>query len=281
MDGLNKHSLDCAGKALDISRTVIMGVINVTPDSFSDGGKFSSLDNAIKQAELFVDQGVDIIDIGGESTKPNAQPVSLDEELGRVIPIIEALSQRIDKPISIDTYKPEVMSRAVDAGAGLINDVYGLRKKGALEAAKKANVPVCIMHMLNDPTTMQQAPQYDNIIAHIIEFLQERIDACENAGISRDKIWVDPGFGFGKTLEHNIALLNNLDKFSVLNVPVLAGLSRKSMIGQLLGLDVDDREYASIALALMSVQAGAKIVRVHDVKGTHDAIRMYEAVHAA
>lgn len=270
--------LDCAGKSIDMSRTVIMGVLNVTPDSFSDGGKFNALDNAIRQAELFIEQGADVIDIGGESTRPNAQPVSLNEELSRVLPVIEKLASRIAKPISIDTYKPEVMTSAVNAGAGIINDVYALRTEGALEAAKNANVPVCLMHMQNNPTSMQNNPNYDNVVDEVANFLQARMKACEAIGISRDKIWLDPGFGFGKTLNHNVNLLNRFKELTALGVPILAGLSRKSMIGHLIGLDVEDREYASIALALIAVQNGANIVRVHDVKGTHDAIRIYEAL---
>lgn len=264
--------------SLDFSKTVIMGVVNTTPDSFSDGGKFNEFKNAMAHSLSLIKQGAQIIDIGGESTRPNAPKVSLDEELDRVIPLITALRKEVNVPISIDTSKAQVMQAAVDAGANLINDVNALQGPGALESAVKTGVPVCLMHMQGEPQTMQHNPQYQDVVKDVIDFLQQRANACIEAGISQQQILIDPGFGFGKTLSHNIELLKNLNKLQSMGYPILAGLSRKSMIGHLLGLDVGDREYASIALALMAAQNGAAILRVHDVKGTVDAIRMVEAV---
>jgi len=271
--------LDCGGRALDLSRTAVMGILNITPDSFSDGGVFMEPRKAIDHAAAMAEQGADIIDIGGESTRPGAEAVGIQQELDRVLPVLEALSPNLDIPISIDTSKPEVMRAARAAGAGFINDVYALREDGALDAAADAGLPVCLMHMQGEPRTMQQHPRYGDVVVEVREFLQQRIQAATKAGISRDKIIVDPGFGFGKTLEHNLELLRNLSSFKSLGVPMLAGLSRKSMIGMALGLPVEQRLNASIALVLIAVGPGARIVRVHDVRETVEALRMYEKVY--
>jgi len=271
--------LECGGCALDLSRTAIMGILNITPDSFSDGGIFMEPQKALDHAALMADQGASIIDIGGESTRPGAQAVGIQQELDRVLPVLEALSPNLDIPISIDTSKPDVMRAAAAAGAGFINDVYALREDGALQAAAETGLPVCLMHMQGEPRTMQHHPQYDDVVVNVIDFLQQRIQVAKTAGIARDKIVVDPGFGFGKTLEHNLALLRNLSKFKSFEVPVLAGLSRKSMIGMALNLPVAQRLNASLALALIAVSQGARILRVHDVRETVEAIRMYETVY--
>lgn len=271
--------LDCGGRALDLSRTAVMGILNITPDSFSDGGVFMEPRKAVDHAAAMVEQGANIIDIGGESTRPGAEAVGIQQELDRVLPVLEALSPHLEVPISIDTSKPEVMRAAGVAGASFINDVYALREDGALEAAADTGLPVCLMHMQGEPRTMQQHPQYGDVVVEVRAFLQQRIEAAEAAGISRDRIIVDPGFGFGKTLEHNLVLLRNLSSFKSLGVPILAGLSRKSMIGMALGLPVEQRLNASIALALIAVSQGAGIVRVHDVRETVEALRMYETVY--
>ncbi len=256
-----------------------MGILNVTPDSFADGGIFLSRENAVAQARRMVAEGADIIDVGGESTRPGAQPVSAQQEIDRVIPVIETLAKEISVPLSIDTSKPEVMRAAVGAGAGFINDVQALRTEGALKAAVELNVPVCLMHMLGEPRTMQDDPRYADVVREVRDFLKQRMDACVGAGIPRTKIVIDPGFGFGKTLAHNLALLRDLRALVALGVPVLAGLSRKSMIGKALGLPVERRLHASVALALIAVQNGARIIRVHDVGPTVEALRMLEAVY--
>jgi dihydropteroate synthase len=259
-------------------RTAIMGILNVTPDSFSDGGLFRSVDKATEHAQRMVADGADIIDLGGESTRPGASPVSVDEELERVIPVIEAIRRFSNVPISIDTSKAEVMQAAVAAGASMINDVWSLRRGNALQTAAVLDVPVCLMHMQGDPESMQENPTYTDVTTDVRQFLADRMDACVAAGIQRNKLILDPGFGFGKTREQNFALLNNLEKIRIDKLPLLAGLSRKSMIGQTLGLPVEDRINASIGLALLAARNGANIVRVHDVKQTHDALRMVEAV---
>jgi len=277
-----KHSelvLDCGGRVLDLSRTVIMGVLNITPDSFSDGGFFMSRDTAVAHARKMVEEGADIIDVGGESTRPGAQAVSVQEELDRVIPVIDAMARAIPVPISIDTSKPEVMRAAVAAGAGFINDVRALREEGALHAAAAQQVPVCLMHMQGEPRSMQHHPVYADVVVEVRDFLQRRIEACVAAGIPRQRLIVDPGFGFGKTVEHNLELLQRLGELRALGTPILAGLSRKSMIGALLGLPVEQRLQASVALALIAVQNGATMLRVHDVRATREAIRMFEAVY--
>ncbi len=278
---VNVSALDCGGRRLDLRRVAIMGVLNVTPDSFSDGGLYVERDAALFQAQRMVTEGADIIDVGGESTRPGAVQVDPQQELDRVVPIVEALHREFDLPVSVDTSKPEVMSAAVEAGAGLINDVRALRRPGALAAAVAASVPVCLMHMQGEPQTMQQRPSYGDVVMEVLAFLAERRDACLASGISPDSIVADPGFGFGKTSSHNLRLLRNLAAFRELGVPVLVGLSRKSMIGQLLDLPVDGRAAASVALALSAVQNGANIVRVHDVGMTRDAVRMLEIVNEA
>ncbi len=256
-----------------------MGVLNVTPDSFSDGGVFFGRDQAVAQALRLAEEGADLIDVGGESTRPGAQPVSAQEELDRVVPVIEALRTAVSIPVSIDTSKPEVMRAAVAAGAGLINDVLALRAPGALATAAALAVPVCLMHMHGEPRTMQLDPVYTDVVGEVREFLKNRRAAAIAAGIRPEQILIDPGFGFGKTAAHNLALLRDLSALCTLGAPLLAGLSRKSLIGALLGLPVEERLHASVALALIAVQNGAAIVRVHDVRATRQAIRMVEAVY--
>lgn len=261
-------------------QAAIMGILNVTPDSFSDGGRYNQLDVAVTQAMRLIDDGADILDIGGESTRPGADPVSLQQELDRVLPVIERLSSQSNIPISIDTNKPEVMCAAVKAGASMINDVNGLRATGAIEAVVDAGVPVCIMHMLGAPKTMQQAPCYEDVVGDVIGFLQAQINACQIKGFALEDIIVDPGIGFGKTLNHNLELLKNVEHIKQhLSCEVLIGVSRKSMIDLILNRDVNDRVFGSVGLAVQSVINGAKLVRVHDVRETADAIRCVEAVH--
>jgi len=266
--------LDCNGKSLDLSRPQVMGVLNVTPDSFSDGGDFFSPDAAVERAVAMAGEGAAIIDIGGESTRPGAQPVTVADELRRVIPVIEALAPRLRVPISIDTHKPEVMRAAVAAGAGLINDINALRTPGALEAAADCQVPVCLVHMQGEPRTMQADPQYDDVADDVRAFLRHRVGACEKAGIAPENILLDPGFGFGKTVRHNLELLAQLESIEALGFPLVVGLSRKSLIGSLLGLDVDQRLPASLALAVLAVERGATLVRSHDVAATWQALQM-------
>ena len=271
--------LDCAGRTLVLDRPRVMGIVNVTPDSFSDGGQHNSVEAAVAHALQLAREGADILDIGGESTRPGAADVSLDEELSRVIPLIERLAKETPLPISIDTSKPEVMRAAVAAGAGMINDVYALRREGALDAAAELGVPVVLMHMQGEPRSMQQAPDYDDVVAEVHRFLAERIFSAEMAGIAKKKIVVDPGFGFGKTTAHNLALLANMARFADLGVPVLAGLSRKRSIGELTGRD-DPRERinGSLAAHLVAVQRGAMLVRTHDVAATVDALKVWHAI---
>lgn len=273
--------LDCAGRVLKLDRPRVVGIVNVTPDSFSDGGAHATVEAAVAHGLALAAQGADVLDVGGESTRPGAADVSLEEELRRTIPVIERLAKETPLPISIDTSKPEVMRAAVDAGAGMINDVYALRRDGAVEAAAALGVPVVLVHMEGEPRTMQDAPHYDDVVAEVHRFLAERIFACEMAGIAKKRIVVDPGFGFGKTLEHNLALLANLPRFIELGVPVLAGLSRKSMLGKLTGREVGQRAHASVAAALIAAQRGAKLLRAHDVTGTVDALKVWSAVAAA
>lgn len=274
-------SLDCAGRKLLLDRPRLMGIVNVTPDSFSDGGAFDSVEAAVAHALRLADEGADILDIGGESTRPGADAVPLDEELRRVIPVIEQLAKKTALPISVDTSKPEVMRAAVAAGAGLVNDVYALRRDGALEAIAELGVPVCLMHMQGEPRSMQAAPQYDNVVADVHGFLTQRLFACEMAGIAKKNLLIDPGFGFGKNLKHNLQLLAQLARFVELGVPVLAGLSRKRSIGELTGREAPaDRIHGSVAAALIAAQNGAKILRVHDVAATADALKVWQAVAA-
>ena len=255
-----------------------MGILNVTPDSFSDGGRFAGRDSALRQAEAMSRDGAAIIDVGGESTRPGAADVSEQEELDRVLPVIEAVVDAVDVPVSIDTSKPAVMRAAVGAGAAMINDIRALREDGALEAAVELQRPVCLMHMQGQPRTMQRQPGYGDVVAEVAEFLAERVRACAAAGLAEDKIIVDPGFGFGKTPRHNIELLANLRQLRSVGRPILVGLSRKSTLGELTGRDVGDRLPASIAAAVFAVVEGARIVRVHDVRETVDAMRVTAAV---
>ena len=271
--------LDCAGRVLTLDRPKVMGIVNVTPDSFSDGGEHATTDAAVAHALRLVEEGADILDIGGESTRPGAQDVSLDEELRRVIPVIERLAKATHLPISVDTSKPEVMRAAVAAGAGMINDVYALRRDGALDVAAALGVPVALMHMLGEPRAMQKAPDYDDVVADVHRFLAERIFAAEMSGIPKKNIVVDPGFGFGKTTAHNLALLARLERFNDLGVLVLAGLSRKRSIGEITGRDDPHRRvYGSVAAHLIAAQRGAKLLRVHDVAATVDALKIWNAV---
>ena len=273
--------IDCAGKRLDLSCPRIMGVLNVTPDSFSDGGDFIAPEKAIARAVQMVEEGAAIIDVGGESTRPGAPPVSLENELQRVIPVVEALCATVPVPISIDTRKPEVMQAAVAAGAGLINDVNALQEPGAVEMAASLEVPVCLMHMQGSPETMQDAPVYADVIDEVTAFLVARADDCIQQGISRDRILLDPGFGFGKTTTHNLLLLQQLQRLVEIGFPVLVGLSRKLLIGKVLGLPVDKRLYPGVALAVLAVWKGASLVRCHDVQATREAIEMCQAVRDA
>ncbi len=270
--------LDCAGKSLDLTRPQVMGIINVTPDSFSDGGQFVTAEAALKQAQKMVSDGAAIIDIGGESTRPGAATVSVDEEIARVAPVIEAIASEIDIAISIDTSKPDVMRAAVSAGAGFINDVQALQIEGALQVAVELDVPVCLMHAQGTPENMQNNPQYDAVVAEVTQFLYERVTVCEQAGISRDKLIVDPGFGFGKRASHNLRLMKHLDSLVQQGLPVLIGVSRKSMIGKLLNVSVEERLAASLALSALAIWQGAKIIRSHDVRETVQAIMMTQYV---
>ncbi len=271
--------LDCAGKPLDLSRPQVMGILNVTPDSFSDGGRFLAADAAIRQAQRMAAEGAAIIDVGGESTRPGAPGVSVQEELERVIPVVESVASSLPVPVSVDTSKPEVMRAAVAAGAGMINDVRALREPGALEAAAQCAVPLCLMHMQGQPRTMQRHPRYDDVVSEVKAFLQARVEACVRAGIARDRLVLDPGFGFGKTLEHNLELLERLEAFKDLDLPVLVGLSRKSMIGAILGdVPVEGRLHGSVAGAVIAAMKGAVIIRVHDVGPTVDALKVVKAM---
>lgn len=259
-----------------------MGIVNVTPDSFSDGGRFNSVDAAVEHGLQLVEEGADILDIGGESTRPGAETVTVEQELDRVIPVIEKLVQQNDSPISIDTSKPQVMQAAIAAGAAMVNDVRALQTSGAIESVADSAVYVCLMHMQQQPQTMQQNPSYKNVVQEVVEFLKQRSQICEKHGISRDRIIVDPGIGFGKTIEHNLALLKAVPELAEqTDSEVLIGVSRKSMIDHLLNREVDQRMAASVGLAVQAALNGAKIVRVHDVRASFDAIRCVEAVAQA
>ena len=273
--------LDCNGRELRLDRPRVMGIVNVTPDSFSDGGAHGSVEAAVAHGLLLVEQGADVLDIGGESTRPGADPVPLEEELRRVVPVIEQLAARTAVPISIDTFKPEVMRAAVAAGAGIINDIQGLRAPGALEAAAQLRVPVVLMHMLGEPRSMQDNPVYDDVVAEVHRFLAERIFAAEMAGIEKKRLILDPGFGFGKTTAHNLQLLAGLERLGEFGLPVLAGLSRKRTIGELTGRDVPaERAAGSVAAHLVAAQRGALLLRVHDVAPTVDALKVWAAIDA-
>jgi dihydropteroate synthase len=264
--------LSCADRVLDLSRPVVMGVLNITADSFSDGGRYRSFDAALGHARAMVAAGAGVIDVGGESTRPGAEPVSLQEELDRVLPVIEAMHGELDAVISIDTMKPEVMRAAVGAGAGLVNDVQALQAPGAVDAVAASRAAVCLMHMQGTPQTMQSAPHYDDVVAEVAAFLQQRAAVCLAAGIAPDRIALDPGFGFGKTLEHNLQLLAGLPRLADGRFPLLVGLSRKSMLGKLLGRPVEQRLAGSLALATIAALRGARIIRCHDVAETRDAV---------
>jgi len=273
--------LDCAGRILRLDRARVMGIVNVTPDSFSDGGAHDTTEAAVAHGLKLVQEGADLLDIGGESTRPGAAPVSIDEELRRVVPVIEQLAARTSVPISIDTFKPEVMRVAVAAGAGMINDIFGLRQDGALQAAADTGVPVVLMHMQGEPGHMQADPQYDDVVTEVHGFLVQRLFAAEMAGIAKKNLLIDLGFGFGKTTAHNITLLARSERFLELGVPMLAGLSRKRSLGELTGRESPaERVAASVAAHLIAVQRGARIVRVHDVAATVDALKVWQAVDA-
>ncbi|MCG6277421.1 dihydropteroate synthase [Vibrio vulnificus] len=266
-------------KSLDLSFPVAMGILNVTPDSFSDGGQFNALDAALAQAERMIAAGVSIIDIGGESTRPGAPEVSLEEELKRVIPAIQAIRQKHDVWISIDTSKAEVMKQAIEAGADLINDVRALLEPGALAVAAKAQVPICLMHMQGQPRSMQHNPSYQDVLKEVGEFLEERVAACEEAGIAKELLILDPGFGFGKTIEHNYHLLAHLEAFHQLGLPILAGMSRKSVVFKLLNKKPAECMVASVTCATIAAMKGAQIIRVHDVEETVEAMRVIQMMH--
>ncbi len=277
--GATVLTLDCGGRKLSLDRPRIMGILNVTPDSFSDGGRFADRDQAIMHALAMVAQGADIIDIGGESTRPGATPVALQQELDRVIPVIEALKERICVPMSIDTSKPEVMRAAVAAGAGMINDVRALALEGAMDAAAALDVPICLMHMQGEPMQMQIAPHYEDVISEVKRFLADRVFAAQMAGIDKKRLLIDPGFGFGKSYEHNLALLGRLRDFAMIDQPLLVGVSRKRMIGTMIGREAPaERVIGSVAAALIAAQSGAAILRVHDVAETRDALAVLAAL---
>lgn len=270
--------LHCGSFTLDLSRPKVMGIVNVTPDSFSDGGRYVSFSNAIAHAHQLIEDGADMLDIGGESTRPGAAEVNEQEELDRVLPVIEGL-RGITVPISIDTWKPAVMRAAIKAGASMVNDVNALQADGAIQAVAATGVAVCLMHKQGTPQSMQVQPDYDDVIREVADFLTQRIAVAEAAGVGRERIVIDPGFGFGKSLAHNLTLLRELESFSVLGVPVLAGVSRKSMLGAITGREVNERLAASVAAAMLAVQRGAAIVRVHDVRETVDALKIMNAVN--
>ena len=270
--------LSCAGKLLDLTHPQVMGILNVTPDSFSDGGEFIVADSALLQAKKMVSEGAAIIDVGGESTRPGALHVSVEQEIARVVPVIQAIHSELDIPISIDTSKPEVMRAAIDAGAGLINDVRALQVEGAMQAAVDCDVPICLMHSQGTPQTMQNNPQYDDVVSDVIQFLIDRVAKCQQAGILTDKLILDPGFGFGKRANHNLQLMKGLSRLIDQGLPVLVGVSRKSMIGKLLNVSLEERLAASLSLAAISVWQGAKIIRSHDVRETVQAIMMCDYV---
>lgn len=269
--------LDCGGRLLVLDRPRVMGVVNITPDSFSDGGRYLTAEDALTQARRLVAEGADIIDIGGESTRPGAEGVPVEEELHRVLPVLQVLGDELDVPVSVDTSKPEVMTAAAEAGAGMINDVFALRAEGALEAAAASGLPVCVMHMQGEPRTMQQNPVYEDVVEDVYRFLDERLAACAGAGIPGDRLVVDPGFGFGKTLAQNYRLLGELSRFRDLGVPMLVGMSRKSMLGKLLDRPVNKRLHAGTAAATLAAWSGARLIRVHDVAATVDAMAVVAA----
>ena len=270
--------LSCGRRTLDLSTPVVMGVLNVTPDSFSDGGRFLDPAEAVRQARRMAAEGAALIDVGGESTRPGAEPVEPGEELERVLPVIEAIVAELEVPVSVDTSKPEIMEAAFGAGAVMVNDVMALRAPGALEAVAASGAAVCLMHMQGQPRSMQAEPRYRDVVQDVHQFLSERVAACEAAGMDRSRLVIDPGFGFGKTLEHNLALLSALEAFTREGLPVLAGLSRKSLIGQITGRPTAERLAGSVVLAALAVERGASIIRAHDVAATLDAVKIAAAV---
>jgi dihydropteroate synthase len=278
---LNENRLPCGSRFLDLSRPQVMGILNVTPDSFSDGGRYGQRDAALRHAESMVKAGAALIDVGGESTRPGALLISPTEELERVAPVVEAIAAELDVIISVDTSAPAVIRESARLGAGLINDVRSLQRDGALGAAADSGLPVCLMHMRGEPTTMQQSPEYADVLVEVRDFLAERIAVCAAAGIASERIVLDPGFGFAKTLEHNLSLFKRLESLLDLGRPLLVGVSRKSMIGRVLGHEVGERLFGSLALAALAVTKGAHILRVHDVAETVDVLRMIAAVEAA
>ncbi len=270
--------LSCGRHTLDLSTPAVMGVLNVTPDSFSDGGRFLDPGEAVREARRLAAEGAALIDVGGESTRPGADPVDPAEELDRVLPVIEAIVAELELPVSVDTGKPEVMEAALAAGASMVNDVMALRAPGALEIVASSGAAVCLMHMQGQPRSMQLEPRYRDVVQDVHHFLSERVAACEAAGMDRSRLVIDPGNGFGKTLEHNLCLLSALDEFTREGLPVLAGLSRKSMIGQITGRPTAERLAGSVALAALAVERGASIVRAHDVAATLDAVKIAAAI---
>ncbi|WP_140720671.1 MULTISPECIES: dihydropteroate synthase [Gammaproteobacteria] len=277
----NATQLTARGSVLDLSHPHVMGILNVTPDSFYDGGRHNTPGKAIDHAHALIRDGATIIDVGGESTRPGAAQVSVDEELHRVIPVVEALARRFDVWLSVDTSKPEVITASAQAGIHLINDIRSLSEPGALEAAADSELPVCLMHMQGEPRTMQVAPHYDDIVVEVSSYLQAQIERCMAAGIARDRLLLDPGFGFGKRLAHNYGLLARLEELQAFGLPLLVGMSRKSMVGQLLDVPPLERLHGSVACAVIAAMHGAHIVRVHDVRATVDAMRVVEATRAA
>jgi dihydropteroate synthase len=270
----------CSSHTLDLSRPCVMGIVNVTPDSFSDGGRYAVAEAAIAHGVSLVAEGADILDIGGESTRPGAAPVPLEEELRRVLPVIEGLARQAGVPISVDTSKPGVMRAAIAAGADIVNDINALQAPGALEAVAESTAGICLMHMQGTPQTMQQNPQYHDVVGEVAQFLRARLAAAEEYGIAPARVVFDPGFGFGKTRAHNLALMRELETLCALGRPLLVGVSRKSVLGQVTGNDVDARLYASLSAAVIAAMKGAKILRVHDVKATVDALKVVAAVNA-
>jgi dihydropteroate synthase len=268
----------CLNRTIDLMRPVVMGILNVTPDSFSDGARYASTDAALERAARMIEEGAVIIDVGGESTRPGAEAVAAEIEMARVLPVIEGIARASSVAISIDSSKPEVMAAAVAAGACIINDVYALRAPGAREIAARTRAGVVLMHMQGEPRTMQHGPQYNDVVAEVLQFLTKQREACVAAGIGPGAIAVDPGFGFGKGLPHNLALLRDLERFAELNLPLLVGVSRKSVIGKILGRGIDSRLYGGLGLAALAVVHGARIIRTHDVEATRDAIAAVSAV---
>jgi dihydropteroate synthase len=268
----------CRDRSIDLTRPVVMGILNVTPDSFSDGGRYANFDAALARAERIAAEGATIIDLGGESTRPGSMPVAVEVEIERVIPILEAITSKLDIAVSIDTSKPAVMAAALGAGACIINDIRALQAPGARACAAQYHAGVCLMHMQGTPSTMQVRPHYDDVTAEVAAFLKAQIEACVEAGIGADAIAVDPGIGFGKTLEHSLTLLRELPRFKALQVPMLVGVSRKNVIGRILGQDVHERMHGGLGLAALAVGYGARIIRTHDVAATCDAVRCVTAV---